>query len=86
MARALGGETSQNELTTIRCFDGTTRSVLSSACPLRSLSGQVSLGQVVGVAVVIQDVTEHKRIELDIEQRIIKLISSEIETEPMARG
>ena len=81
MARALGGETSQNELTTIRSFDGTTRSVLSSASPLRSLSGQV-----VGVAVVIQDVTKYKGIERDIEERIQKLISDEIEPEPMARG
>lgn len=81
MVRALSGETSHNELTTIRCFDGTSRSVLSSASPLRSVSGQV-----VGVAVVIQDVTEHKKIERDIEERIQKLISSEIESEPMAQG
>ena len=32
-----------------------------------------------GIVVVIQDVTEHKQIEHDLEQRIQKLISSEIE-------
>ena len=80
MARALIGETSHNELTRIRCFDGTSRSVLSSASPLRSLGGHI-----VGVVVVIQDVTEHKEIERDIEQRLQKLISSELESEPIAR-
>ena len=32
-----------------------------------------------GVVMVIQDVTEHKQIEHDLEQRVQKLISSEIE-------
>jgi PAS domain S-box-containing protein len=71
MARSLRtGESSDHELTQIQCFDGTTKSVLSSASVLRSLDGTV-----VGVAVVIQDVTEHKQIEHDIEKRLQDLIS-----------
>ncbi|MEO6308273.1 MAG: response regulator [Nitrospiraceae bacterium] len=77
MARSLGsGEPSPIELSQITCSDGTSKSVLSSASPLRSFDGEI-----VGVVVVIQDVTEHKQIEHDIEQRIQKLISSENRTQ-----
>ncbi len=76
MARSIrSGESSHNELTQIKCCDGTSKSVLSSASPLRSVEGEI-----VGVVMVIQDVTEHKQIELDMEQSIQKLISSEIES------
>jgi PAS domain S-box-containing protein len=75
MERSLkSGEPSHNELTQIKCSDGTSKSVLSSASPLRSFDGAI-----MGVVMVIQDVTGHKQIEHDIEQRIQKLISSEIE-------
>ena len=75
MARSLrSGEPSHNELTQIKCSDGTSKSVLSSTSPLKSLDGEI-----MGVVMVIQDVTEHKQVELDLEQRIQKLISSEIE-------
>ena len=75
IARSLrSGEPSHNQLTQIKCSDGTSKSVLSSASPLRSFDGNI-----MGVVMVIQDVTKHKQIEQDIEQRIQKLISSEIE-------
>lgn len=81
MARSLrSGEPSHNELTQIKCSDGTSKSVLSSASPLRSFDGEI-----MGVVMVIQDVTEHKQIEHDIEQRIQKLISSEIEGKQIAQ-
>ncbi|HJT22376.1 MAG TPA: response regulator [Nitrospira sp.] len=73
MARSLMGESTHNELTQIKCFDGTSRYVLSSASPLRKLGGEIA-----GVVVVIQDVTEHKQIERELEQRIQQLMSSEI--------
>ncbi|MEP6959339.1 MAG: response regulator [Nitrospirota bacterium] len=77
MARSLrSGESFHNELTQITCFDGTSKYVLSSASPLRSVGGNT-----VGAVVVIQDVTEHKQIEHDIGQRIQNLISSGIEGE-----
>ena len=80
MARSLrSGESSHNELTQIKCCDGTSKSVVSSASPLRTFDGEI-----IGVVVVIQDVTEHKRIEHDMEQRIQKLISSEIESQQTA--
>lgn len=81
MARSLqSGEPSHHELTQIKCSDGTSKSVLSSASPLRSFDGEI-----MGAVMVIQDVTEHKQIEHDIEQRIQKLISSEIEGKQIAQ-
>lgn len=75
MARTLSsGEPSQNELTRIKCFDGTSKTVLSSASPLRTLDGKI-----VGVVLVIQDVTEHAQIQHDMEQRIQQLISLGLE-------
>lgn len=64
------GEPSHNELTRIKCFDGTSKTLLSSASPLRSLDGTT-----VGVVLVIQDVTEQTQIQHDMEQRIQQLIS-----------
>lgn len=69
-----GGESFHHEPAQIRCPDGTSKSILSSASPLRSFDGDI-----VGMVVVIQDVTEHKQIEHDIELRIQKLISSGLE-------
>lgn len=81
MARVLkSGESSHNELTRIQCFDGTSKSTLSSASPLRSLDGHI-----VGAVVVIQNVTEHEQIQQDLEQRIQKLISLSLESEQTAR-
>ena len=79
MARSLrSGEPSHNVLTQIRCSDEMSKLVLSSASPLRSFDGEI-----MGVVMVIQDVTGHLPIEQDIEQRIQKLISSEIEGKPL---
>jgi two-component system, sporulation sensor kinase E len=81
MARVLaGGGASRNELTHIKCLDGTSKIVLNSASPLFSLDKEI-----VGVVVVIQDVTEHKQIEQDVQQRIEKLISAGVELEESAR-
>jgi PAS domain S-box-containing protein len=75
LERALSlGESSHNELTRIRCLDGTVKTVLNSASPLRSLEGGI-----VGVVVVIQDVTEHEQIGRDMERRIQSLISAGVE-------
>lgn len=71
LGRALEhGETSEPELMNITCLDGTSKTILGSASPLLGLEGQV-----VGAAVVIQDVTEPKKIEKDLEHRISQLIS-----------
>lgn len=76
MARALtSGQASHNQVTRITCLDGTSKSALASASPLRTLDGNI-----VGVVVVIQDLTQHEQIHQDLELRINKLFSSKIET------
>lgn len=68
--RALSGESSHNEFIQIRCFNGSSKSIFGSASPLREVDGKI-----IGVVVVIQDVTEPRKIEKDLEQRMMKLVS-----------
>jgi PAS domain S-box-containing protein len=71
MARVLRtGETSRNEFTRYTRDDGTSKTVLTTASALRNLDGTV-----VGVVVVIQDLTEHTHIEQDLVQRMYQLAS-----------
>lgn len=77
LARALRkGETSHNELMHIHCLDGSPKTIIGSASPLFGLDGQI-----VGAVVVIQDVTESKKIGADFEERITKLVSLGVELE-----
>lgn len=70
------GKSSHNESITLQCFDGTSKCVLTSASPLRGLDGKI-----VGAVAVIQDVTEHKKIEATLEESIMKLVSVGVEVE-----
>lgn len=80
MARVLAtGDSARNELTRIQRFDGTSKVVLSSASALRALDGRIA-----GVVMVIQDVTEHKEIEQEMQQRIERLVSTGFELEQAA--
>lgn len=65
-----GGQAFHNKIVQIECLDGSAKTVLSSVSPLRSIEGQT-----VGSVVVIQDITEHRKIEKDMEQRILDLIT-----------
>ena len=77
LARALRrGEASHSELISIRCFDGTEKKILASAAPLHSLDRRI-----VGAVVVIQDLTESRQIEADLEQRVTKLVALGVELE-----
>lgn len=69
-----GGKSTNNESLMIRCFDGASKNVLSSVSPLFGAHHRI-----VGAAAVIQDVTEHRKIEGDLEQRILKLVSLGVE-------
>jgi len=81
MARVLAtGASSRNELIRVECLDGTTKIVLNAASPLLGVDGEI-----VGAVVVIQDVTEHKQIEQDVQQRIQKLVSAGLEQEQATR-
>jgi CheY-like chemotaxis protein len=79
-ARALKtGESTHNEMLKIKCFDETWKMFISSVSPLHGLDDQI-----VGAAAVIQDITEHKKIEQDMEERILKLISLGVEFQQRA--
>jgi len=73
------GIATHNEITKIKCFDGTSKTVLSSISPLNGLDDRK-----VGVVAVIQDISEHQQVKKDIEQRIIQLVSLGVEFEQMA--
>ena len=80
LARALQrGESSHSELISIRCFDGTEKKILVSASPLRALDTRI-----VGAVIVIQDLTESRMIEADLEQRVTKLVALGVELEESA--
>lgn len=68
-ARAIEkGETSVDEVIDIECFDGTRKTILNSAMPIRSEDGKV-----VGAIIVNQDITEKNRLAKDRENLIVKL-------------
>ncbi len=79
---ALGGDhdlvdaTSDEERATCR---GTRASILGSASPLLGLDDAV-----VGAVIVIQDMTEPRKLEADLEQRIAKLFALGVELEHTA--
>ena len=80
LARALQrAETSHSQPLQIRCFDGTEKTILASASPLRGLNGQS-----VGAIVLIRDLTESKQIEEDLAQRVTRLVSLGVELEESA--
>ena len=77
LARALrAGETTHSEPLAIRCLDGTAKTILASVSPLRGLDGRI-----IGAVVLIRDVTEAKKIEENLAQRVTKLISLGVELE-----
>lgn len=76
LERALHGKASHNELLQIRCLDGCMKTVFVSASPLFGLHKEI-----VGAVIVLQDVSEPKRIEAELEDRIAQLLSLGIEVE-----
>lgn len=80
LARALQkGETSHSEPIRIRQFNGSMKAIFASASPLRGLDGRI-----VGAVILIQDLTESKKIEEDLGNRVTKLISLGVELEESA--
>lgn len=70
------GTSSHNEVVEIRCFDGSSKTILASASPLIGLDGKI-----VGAVIVIKDTSETKQIELELESRVARLISLGLEIE-----
>jgi PAS domain S-box-containing protein len=75
--RALrSGQSSHNDLLQIRCVDGTLKTISASTSPLFGLDAQV-----VGAVIMIQDVTESRKIGAELEDRIARLVSLGVEVE-----
>lgn len=80
LARALRlGELSHSEAVRIQCLDGSAKTIVTSASPLRRLDGHI-----VGAVVLLQDVTETKKIEQDLEERVTQLIALGVQLEERA--
>lgn len=68
-ARAIEkGETSVDEVIDIECFDGSRKTILNSAMPVRSRAGII-----VGAIIVNQDITEKRKMEMEREKLIASL-------------
>lgn len=76
LSAALRGQAKHNEARRIVCIDGTAKTVLMSASPLLGLDKSI-----VGAVIVLQDVSETKEIEADLENRITRLVSLGVELE-----
>jgi CheY-like chemotaxis protein len=75
LARAIRlGESSHSERIRIRCLDGSEKTILASASPLRRLDGRIA-----GAVVLIQDLTETVKIGEDLEERVTRLIGAGVE-------
>lgn len=79
LMRALEGRSTYSEEALVTCLDGTKQSIFIDASPLRNLEGNIA-----GAVLVLQDVTEHRKIKKDFEDRITRLISTGIELEQTA--
>jgi PAS domain-containing protein len=72
-ARAITkGETSLDEVIDIECFDGSRKTILNSALPLRSPAGDI-----IGAIIINQDITERRRSELE-RERLMKQLQAAV--------
>jgi CheY-like chemotaxis protein len=82
LGRALRhGETSHSERIHIRCLDGTEKTILASASPLRHLDGRIA-----GAVVLVQDITETEKIAEDLQERVARLVGVGMELEEASQG
>jgi CheY-like chemotaxis protein len=78
---ALRGTASRNQVIEIPCVDRSVKPILVSASPLLGLDAKI-----VGAVIVIQDVSEHKRVEAELQDRIARLVSLGVELEQSAHN
>ena len=76
---ALSAHVTRSEIVTIRSGDGTSKSVYISASPLHSPDRRVT-----GAILILENVTAVRKIESDIEKRVIHLVSSGGDVEQLA--
>ncbi len=77
LKRALAqGVSTHNQTVQVRCLDGAIKSLVVSASPLVE-----SKGRIMGAVIILQDLSETRKIEKDFEQKVSQLISVNIELE-----
>jgi CheY-like chemotaxis protein len=77
LARALEkGETSRGERLEVRQFNGKRKTIAVSASPLLGLDGHKA-----GAVILIQDLTETRGVEADLQQRVTSLVSLSVALE-----
>ncbi|HTV41372.1 MAG TPA: response regulator [Candidatus Sulfotelmatobacter sp.] len=79
LMRALAGQPTYKEEVLVTCLDGAKQHIFIDASPLRNVEGNI-----VGAVLVLQDVTERRKIKADFEERIMRLVSAGIELEQTA--
>lgn len=72
LMRALDGRSTYGEETVVTCLDGIKQAIFIDASPLRNLQGKI-----VGAVLILQDVSEQRKIKADFEERIMRLVSAE---------
>jgi CheY-like chemotaxis protein len=71
-----GGEAAHGEPLIVQCLDGSSKTIVVSAAPLKGLDNRL-----VGAVVLLQDITEPRKIEQALEERIARLIGLGVELE-----
>jgi CheY-like chemotaxis protein len=74
------GKPSHSEPVEVVCFDGTPKKILVSTSPLRGINEEI-----VGAVILVQDHTETRLIEADLEHRVARLIGLGMELEQSTR-
>ncbi|MGH7329709.1 MAG: PAS domain-containing protein, partial [Polyangiaceae bacterium] len=70
------GQSFHRQVVSIDCLDGRPKSLLESTSPLRALDGAI-----VGAVMILQDLTERRKVEADFEERITHLVAIGVELE-----
>ena len=63
----------------IRCLDGRQKPIITPVSPLRGLDGGI-----VGAVILIRDLTESRKIEEDLSERVTKLVALGVQLEETA--
>ena len=77
VTRVLAKGEAATESVEIRSWDGVARTLLCTASPLHDRNGALS-----GVVLIVRDVTERDRLQRDLEQRIVGLVSAGLQRQP----
>lgn len=80
--RALhAGTSTHHQPVRIRCFDGSTKLIVTSASPLLGVAGEI-----VGAVIIIRDTSETRQLAEELETSVARLLSLGVELEQSVHG